>query len=150
MKFRIFLGVVVGAMAVVPLVVLGAYNDVNLSAGTTIRSTVGGETLDLTVTNGVIQSLTVETGSMDITFAAGSGVIITSANKRNVTYSLDKVSGSFECGSSSSVLNLSLAPGQSSTETIAVVPLSTTCVAPGTGGSGSSGGSSSTSSTSST
>lgn len=150
MKFRIFLGIVVGVMVAVPLVVLGAYNDVNLSSGTTIRTTVSSATVDLTVTSGVIQSLTVESGSMDVTLASGSSIDITSTDKKNFTYNLGNVTSSFECGSSSSVLHLGLAQGQSA-ETVTITPQSTTCVAAGSGsGGGSSSSGSSTTSTTST
>lgn len=145
MKFKIL-----GAGAILllmPVIVLAAYNSVSLTTGTTLRTTVSGSTIDLTVTNGTVESVTVNSGTIDIVLAGGSSIDFTSADRKVLSYTSGNRIAVFTCGSSSSVLNLSLASSYSS-ETVTVIPSTATCVDQSvtSGGSGSSESSSSSSS----
>ena len=132
---------------VLPMAAGAAFNSVSLTSGTTLRTTVGSSTIDLTVTSGTIESVTVNAGSIDLTLAAGSAIDLTSAGKLTFTYNVNSIRASFTCGSSTSVLSLSM-PTSGATETTTITPVNTICVAPGSVSSG--GGSSSSSSSSST
>ncbi|MFY9493257.1 MAG: peptidoglycan-binding domain-containing protein [Minisyncoccia bacterium] len=147
MKLKNILRVGVLLGLVLPLVVSAAFDDVVISSGGTLSVTVGGNTIDLTVTNGKVETLVVNAADMDITLASGSTINLTSADKKNFTYRGDKTVFSLECGSSSSVLSVSLPSGSS--ETVNVAPGSSTCTTT-SGGGGSSSSSSSSSSTTST
>jgi hypothetical protein len=121
-----------------PSLVSAAFNDVQLTTGTTLQVTVGGTTLDLTVTSGNVETLRVDGGSLSVDLAANSSIDLTSADRRSFTFAPTGISHNFECGSSSSTLNLSRGQGEA-TVTVTVTPTSTTCVnqAAGGGGSGS-------------
>ncbi|MEK7564647.1 MAG: peptidoglycan-binding protein [Patescibacteria group bacterium] len=133
-----------------PTVVLGAYNDVSLTTGTTLQVTVGGTALGLTVTNGTVEKVVVEGSTLGITLAGGSSIDLTSADKYTFSYAKSNAIVGETCGSSSSSLGISLAAGQT-TETVSVSPTTTICQtsASGSGSSSSSSDSSSSSSSSS-
>ncbi len=120
---------------ILPVLAFAAYNSVSLTTGTTLRTTIGGSIVDLTATGGTIESIIVNPGSVSLTLVAGSSINLTSAGKNTFTYNTSAVLTSFDCGSSSSVLSLSLPQGQA-TETVVVTPVNTACVVPGSTGSG--------------
>ena len=128
-------------------VAFAAFNDVQLSEGSTLELTIGGNTLDFTAVNGNLQSLTVNGGSVDIVLASGSTIDITSANKSTFSYG-GGFDTSFSCNSGSSVLSIS-SGGSSGSMTITPTGTACTTTSGGTNGSGSSGDSSSSSSSSS-
>ena len=107
-----------------PVVALAAFNEVSLTTGTTLRLTVGGNTVDLTVTNGTVESVTVYDSTLAITLAAGSSIDLTSANRYTFSYNKSNATANFVCGSSSSSLGLALVAGQT-TETVSVNPSTT-------------------------
>ncbi len=132
-----------------PLVALAAYNDIQLTTGSTIQVTVSGSTLDFTVTAGNAVTLEVAATTLTFTLDAGSSVDIASSNK--TTYSISKSSGTitgFTCGDSSS--SLTIAANTGTAQTITITPTGTTCTQAGTSGGGGGGGGSSSSSSSST
>lgn len=132
--------------ASVPFAALAAGTDVQLSTGTTLRVSVGGTNLDLTVAGGLVESLTVNAGNLELTLASGSVVSITSADKRTFDYGGDPdMTSSFTCNTGSSVLSLS----GSGAAVVTVTPRTDICtVSSGgtSGGGGSYGGSTSVSS----
>lgn len=137
-----------GALIIIlflPLVVRAAFDDVVLNSGTTLVVTVEGTAFNLTVINGKLEALAVDSGNLQVTLSSGSSVDLTSADRRAFTYTLANVTANFECGTSSSVLTLSLAANYSS-ETVVVTPTNSTCVTNTTsGGSGGGGGAAATS-----
>ncbi|MDP3764306.1 MAG: peptidoglycan-binding protein [bacterium] len=135
MKLTYFL--IALALLLSPVLTFAAYNDVSLTTGTTLRVTVGGTVLDLTVTSGTVESMTVMDSSLSIGLAGGSSIDLTSADKITFGYTKTNTIAGFACNSASSVLNLSLASGQTA-ETVFVTPNTTTCAASTSGGGGSS------------
>ncbi len=119
-----------------PLIALAAFDDVQLTSGSSIVLTISGSEITLTVENGKVETLTVNAGSIDATLQASSQIDITSADRRTFTYSIGSAIASFTCGSSSSSLGITT----TGAETITITPLSGTCVVPGTGGGGGGGG----------
>lgn len=111
-----------------PLVVLAAFNDVQLSSGSTLQVTVGSSVLNLTVTDGNVQDFNIESGIIYFTLASGSSLTITSADRTTFNYAIGAATTSFECGSSSSVLSISLPNG--SDLSFSVTPNNVTCTAP--------------------
>lgn len=111
-----------------PLVVFAAFNDVQLSSGSTLQITIGSSVLDLTVTDGNVQDFNIEGGIIYFTLASGSGLTITSASRTTFNYAIGAATTSFECGSSSSVLSISLPNG--SDLSFSVTPNNVTCTAP--------------------
>jgi hypothetical protein len=113
---------------VVPLTALAAFNDVQIPSGTTLQVTVSGTVLDLTVSSGEVEALTVESDRLLVTVAAGSYIAITSADRKVLNYSSGGANVSFSCGSSSSVLTISLPNG--GPITASVTPTNDTCTQP--------------------
>lgn len=133
-KFISFILIVFLGVGLVFGMASAAYNDVQLSTGATLALTVGGSTLEFTVTEGNVESLTVNAGSITLTLVSpGSSVVITSANKTTFSYGAG-LNATFTCGASSSTLSLS----GSGTETI--TPTGNTCSTSSGGGSGGGGG----------
>lgn len=107
-----------------PFFVLAAFNDVQLSSGSTLQVTVGSSVLDLTVTDGNVQDFNIESGIIYFTLASGSSLTITSADR--TTFNLNgQATTSFECNSSSSVLYISLPNGPD--VSFSVTPNNVTC-----------------------
>ena len=63
--------------------VLAAFNDVQLSSGSTLVITVGSSDLEFNVSSGNVESLNVGTNSLTFVLAAESSVTIASADKKN-------------------------------------------------------------------
>ncbi|TSC89631.1 MAG: hypothetical protein G01um10143_121 [Parcubacteria group bacterium Gr01-1014_3] len=128
---------------VVPGLALAAFDDVQLSTGTTFVMSVGGNNLEFTITSGNVESATVNDGSVTLLLATGgSGVLITSPNKSTFNYGFSaSIASEFTCNSGSSVLSLG------GNGTITVTPTGTACVASSGGGGGGSGGGGSSDST---
>ncbi len=119
----------------VPLTTFAAFNDVTLTTSTIIQ--VSGNNFTVSGASTLLQSIAVNTGSFNITVAAGSSLEITSSNQSDYTVTSDPaISSSVSCPSANSVLSITA----SGTTTVTVTP-GGTCTIPGTGGGG--GGSSS-------
>lgn len=126
---------------IMPLVAFAAFNDVQLSSGSTLVITVGGTALEFAVTSGNVETLTVDGTTFSMTLLASSGLVITSNDRRNFDYGASSgVTTAFTCGASSSRLDIS---SQSGTGSFSVTPLGTICTVSSGGsggGSGSNGG----------
>lgn len=142
---QIFVGLL---LLVLPLGLWAALDSVTVNTGT-LRVTVDGIAVDLTVTSGLAESIEVRGAELAVGLAAGSSISFSSSDRKSFTYEKTSASATLNCGDSTSVLTISLGSGLSS-ETVIVRPQSGTCVVQGTGGSGGGGSPSSTPSTTTT
>lgn len=118
-----------------PLSVFGAYNDVSLTTDTIVS--VGGENFTVYGATALLQSITVNAASFDVTMATTSSLTVYSATNRTFTVSSNSaISRNANCAGSYSTLALT-ATGNA---TVTITP-SGTC---SYGGGGSSDGGSST------
>ncbi|MBI4120017.1 MAG: peptidoglycan-binding protein [Parcubacteria group bacterium] len=144
-----FISYTLAALFLLPLILMpakAAFDDVSLNSGATVRTLVGGETIDMTVVAGKVETLVVaDDTTLAITLAAGSVIDLTSAGRKTFSYNKGQATASFDCGSSSSVLTISLGQGLA-TETVSVTPTVAVCAAAGS----TSGGSSTTTTTTTT
>ncbi len=117
-----------------------AVNDVTLT-GSDAKLSVSSYTLVVSGTQRVIDSITVDTASFDVTLAAGASFGVTSADRRKFTVSpLTYVKPEYDCNSSQSSLALNTTQDTGSV-TVTVTPSTTdTCGVGGEGGVVSSGG----------
>ncbi len=120
-----FLGVLIGILWLTPLA-YAAFDDVQLTAGSTLNITVGGNQLNFTVAAGKVQTLTVTNTQILAVLSAGSLIDITSPDKQTFTYTTGAAVANFTCSDSSSVLNVSLNAGAD--QTITVTPTGGTCI----------------------
>ncbi len=108
-----------------------AYNDFVTDASVTVS--ISDLSIELTIGNGAnVESITVDTGSITLTVAAGSSITITSADRR--TLSTNGFSNtSFSCPSSgSSTLTITA----TATQTGSITPSTGNCTTPGGNSSG--------------
>ncbi len=144
MKIKTLIGTLLG-FALLAQVALAAGTDVQLTTGSTIVLTVGSSQLEFTVTTGTIESMIVNAASVDLVLASGSGIDITSANKKTFSYGgASGITSSFTCNASSSVLSLSGSGSMTITPSEAVCSTSSGSSGSGSGGGGGGGGGSST------
>lgn len=129
---------VLGLGISLPLVSLGASNDVTLTTDTVIS--VGGYSLNVSGSSAVVESITVNASSFSFVLLSGSSINVTSADGRILTTDADgKYIVSNSCSASGSyVLKHS---GTAESATINVAPSSSAC--PSDTASGNSSGSSS-------
>lgn len=130
------------ALLIAPLLVRGAYNDVTLGTDNVVIN-VAGINLDITGSDAVIQSITVNASDFSFVLLSGSFIQITSVDRRV----LDSISGSSVeyhssevCDGSKSVTTFEPISGLANT--ITVTPSASTCTVPTSTASGSSGSSS--------
>ncbi len=122
-------------LLVAPALALAAYNDVQLTSGSSIVIPVGGSNLELTSV-GDIQDVQVAATNITVTMVANSTLSINAASRTTYTYSGGRRIASFACTDSASTLNFSLAASESN-ETLVVTPTGVTCtVQTSTGGGG--------------
>ncbi len=129
-----------------PGLALAAFDDAQLTTGTTFVMSVGGSNLEFTITSGNLETVTVDTSSVTLVLATGgSGINITSANSKTFSYGVPgTMTSEFTCNVGSSVLSFG------GSGTVTVTPNTATCTTSSGGGSGSGGGGSSSSSAPST
>lgn len=127
---------IISACAIfLPLTSFAAWNDVVLTTSAIIS--VGGYDLNVSGTQGELQSITVNTGSFDITVATSSSLTVVSANQQTLTVTSDpNVSASFTCNTSNGTLVLTAAGAG----TVTITPTGTCTPPSGGGGSGYGGG----------
>lgn len=125
---------------VLPLVAFAAFNDVQLSSGTTLVITVGSSNLQFSAYDGNVQDVQVAAGSVTFTMAPGSTVSISSTDRKTFTYQVSKTIATATCTDTASILGLALASSEASNEVVTVTPTGSTCVIPGTSGGGGGGG----------
>ena len=132
---KVFIFSLTSFVLLLPVLVFAASNDVQLSSGSTIQVTVSGSVLDFTVSSGNVQSLEVNGANIVATLAAGSTIDITSTDRRSFTYTIGgSAIASFDCGASSSVLNISLPTGGDEVITITPIGVCSTTAGTVTGG----------------
>jgi hypothetical protein len=106
-----------------PLAAFAAYNDVQLTSGSSITMTVGSSLLTFTVSNGLVQTLQVNAGSVSAHLESGSQLDITSTDRTTFTYALAGAAAGFTCTDSYSSL-LVTAP---SAQDVTVTPTGSAC-----------------------
>ncbi len=120
------------AALLLPTLAFAAYNTISLD-GNTIISANG---VNLVVVGVTASSTTVSGSSFTVDLLHGSGLTVTSADRRNLTVSgIGTSFVSFSCGASASTLGLN-APNDGNTYTATVTVESTTCSTGGGGGGG--------------
>src|SRR3989338_2663063 len=72
-----------GVLALTPLAVFAAYNDVTLGSGSVL--TVNGATLSVSGGGATIQSITVDSSTFDVTLGPNSNIQVTSSAARDMT-----------------------------------------------------------------
>ncbi len=124
------------ALLTAPTLALAAYNDVTLTADTTILS-VNGITLNVTGSGATIESITVNATDFTASLPPNSSITVTAPSGNQMNVSIDQTAGlSQVCTSSSSTFTVSA----SASTNITVAPVSATCPLSTTASSGSGGG----------
>ncbi|KKU83130.1 MAG: hypothetical protein UY12_C0043G0006 [Parcubacteria group bacterium GW2011_GWA2_47_8b] len=118
------------ALLVLPAFAFAAYNDVQLSSGSTIVLSVGGSNVEFSASGGTIQDIQVAGSNVTFTMAPGSTVSMNSTSRTTYTYQAGRATASFTCTDSASVLNVSLASSEPNNETLVVTPTATPAPAP--------------------
>ena len=112
------------SLLALPMMVMAAYNDANLSANTII--TIGGINLTVSGNGGSMESISVDGSTITVIMPAGSYLQLTSSDRRVMTVSnADAVEVSSTCSSSESVYTFS-APAGITTDTFTITPTSNT------------------------
>ena len=127
------------ALLVLPAFAFAAYNDVQLSSGSTIVLSVGGSNVEFSAGGGTIQDIQVAGSNVTFTMAPGSTVSMNSTSRTTYTYQAGRATASFTCTDSASVLNVSLASSEPNNETLVVTPTGGTCAVPTSSGGGGGG-----------
>lgn len=114
----------VGAAVIFPVLVLAAFNDVQFTANTNVVLTdaIGSATLIVTSTSQVA-TMTVATGSIAIGLESGSAITFLMTTPTRRTLLVTPAIATFDCGSTTSTLNLTSA----STQTVTVT-MGDTCI----------------------
>lgn len=132
------LGLVIGFMPNAVLAV--AYNDLTLTSGDAVIDVGGYAPLNITGSNAVVSTITVNPTNFSFTLLPGSSLQVTSPDRKTMTSdAISQNIATYTCNGTQSIMGFTSA---TDTVTITVTPsVSTFCVAPGGGGSGQQGGS---------
>lgn len=124
------------ALLTAPTLALAAYNDVTLTADTTILS-VNGITLNVTGSGATIESITVNATDFTASLPPNSSITVTAPGLEQMNVSIDQTGGLTQtCTSSSSTFTVSA----TASTNITVAPVSSTCPVSTTASNGSGSG----------
>ena len=138
-----FVSILVG-LIISPMLVFAAATDVTLTGNGETEVLIGSYTLKVTGATRVMDSITVDSASFDVTLSTSKSFGVSSADRRKFTVSGDTaITKEFNCTSSESAVTV-FAAQDSGTVTVTITPsTSETCSGLGGGGGGGGGGSSS-------